>query len=428
MVSNILNNNKMNIEKLNDFMRFSIITNRLVIVPYGIGFRWCNNSCEFCYLKAAWDKKIKSIEFFYDIKNKIENTLEDIIKDLPKDIIIELDLTGGELFCLSEEYYNVFYELVDYIHNLCVKYNLKMHMSLSSNLLLNGNQLDRLINLCNYGSNLNVDTDITSSFDLWGRFKNKGAVELWWNNIVKLSETIKNKPRAEMVLLKPSIKIFLNDEDTDTLRIFYKILDNPDKCIFFFENYVPNNPDNIKYVPTNEEKIAVFKKLIDKYYGKLPLLEAFRSDYPIGISTDDDKPRYQDCSSLFYGTEPAPNWGADIKQFDNETPLYNITNCIDRALGIWPKSAINNFKNKGSILKEGTYLGNGYMCLNHLDKVNSFFLNKFGCGACKYKQYCYKNNLRGCYIEHNFIWSDDRCWKKEVFKYMEQKAKELNNE
>ena len=59
------------------------------------------------------------------------------------------------------------------------------------------------------------------------------------------------------------------------------------------------------------------------------------------------------------------------------------------------------------------------MCLNHLDKVNNFYLNKFGCGSCKFKQYCYKNNLRGCNLEHNFKWSSDKCWKKEVFKYAE---------
>jgi hypothetical protein len=307
--------------------------------------------------------------------------------------------------------------LLDELDEVCLKYGFKIRAVFSTNLIYNDDRLDKLIELFNYAESKGISSEVISSFDLWGRFENEDSANMWWHNIERLSNETSHKPRAEMVLCKPSIDIFNNDEDTYTMRIFKKILDNPDKVMFFFENYVPNNPDNISLVPSNEDKIKMFKTLIDKYWGKLELLDAFRSDYEIEVNRDEEKPKYQDCSSAFYGNHIVKNWKNDLKLYDDETPLYNITNCIDRALGLWPDN--EEFKNKADVLKEGTWLGNGYMCLNHLDKVNNFYLNKFGCGNCKFKQYCYKNNLRGCYLEHNFKWSSDKCWKKEVFKYAE---------
>ena len=414
MVSNIYN---MHIEKLKDFIEFCKLTKRLVIVPYGVSSRWCNNHCKFCYLKAGWEAKVKNIEFFIDIKNKVISTISEILNELPKETIVELDYTGGELFCLSDNHYKVYRELLDELDEICLKYGFKIRAVFSTNLIYNDDRLDKLIELFNYAESKGILSEVISSFDLWGRFENEDSANMWWHNIERLSNETSHKPRAEMVLCKPSIDIFNNNEDTYTMRIFKKILDNPDKVMFFFENYIPNNPDNISLVPSNEDKIKMFKTLIDKYWGKLELLDAFRSDYEIEVNRDEEKPKYQDCSSAFYGNHIVKNWKNDLKLYDDETPLYNITNCIDRSLGLWPDN--EEFKNKADVLKEGTWLGNGYMCLNHLDKVNNFYLNKFGCGSCKFKQYCYKNNLRGCYLEHNFKWSSDKCWKKEVFKYAE---------
>ena len=413
MVSNIYN---MHIEKLKDFIEFCQLTKRLVVVPYGVSSRWCNNNCKFCYLKAGWEKKLKDITFFNDIKDKVISTIGEIIKELPKDTIIELDYTGGELFCLSDSHYAIYKELMNEMDKICLSYGFKMQAVFSTNLIYNDTYLDKLIDLYHYAQSKDIKTETISSFDLDGRFNTKEDVYQWWHNIERLSKET-NKPRAEMVLTKPSIEIYLNNEDTPTMEVFNKILDNPDTVMFFFENYVPNNPENISLVPSNEIKIEFFKRLIDKYWGKLPMLDAFRSDYTIEVNRDEEKPKYQDCSSAFYGNQDVKNWKHPIKLYDDETPLYNITNCIDRALGLWPDN--KEFPNKGDVLKEGTYLGNGYMCLNHLDKVNNFYLNKFGCGNCRFKQYCYKNNLRGCYLEHNFKWSSDKCWKKEVFKYAE---------
>jgi hypothetical protein len=407
----------MHIEKLKDFIEFCKLTKRLVIVPYGVSSRWCNNHCKFCYLKEGWEVKVKNIEFFIDIKDKVILTIGEILNELPKETIVELDYTGGELFCLSNSHYKIYRELLDELDEICLKYGFKIRAVFSTNLIYNDDRLDKLIELFNYTESKGISSEVISSFDLWGRFENEDSANMWWHNIERLSNETSHKPRAEMVLCKPSIDIFNNNGDTYTMRIFKKILDNPDKVMFFFENYVPNNPDNISLVPSDEDKIKMFKTLIDKYWGKLELLDAFRSDYKIEVNRDEEKPKYQDCSSAFYGNHIVKNWKNDLKLYDDETPLYNITNCIDRSLGLWPDN--KEFFNKADIIKPNTYLGNGYMCLNHLDKVNNFYLNKFGCGSCKFKQYCYKNNLRGCYLEHNFKWSSNKCWKKEVFKYAE---------
>ena len=421
MVGNIhYNGVRMNLEKLKDFMYFNKLTKRMVIVPWGMSFRWCNNKCEFCYLKAGWENTIRSLDFFEQVKNNIISTLPDLLLQLPQDTIIELDYAGGEIFCLGDEYYRIYFELLAEYHKICKEHQFnKLHISFSTNLILNNHQIYKLIELCNKCEQLGLPFDITTSFDLWGRFESEDVANLWWNNILILNKNIKVKPRVEMVLCKPSIDIYLKNEQTFTMDIFTKILENPDKVMFFFENYVPNSPENIKLVPSNEDKINMFKKLIDLYWGTLPMLDAYRSDYNIEITKEEDKPQYQDCSSAFYGDSPIENWMSNIEFFDNETPLYSLHNCIDRALGLWPKSAQQVFKSKIDLLKPGTFLGDGYMCLNHLDKVNNFYINKFGCGNCKFKQYCYKNNLRGCYVEHNFIWSSDKCWKREVFKYAE---------
>lgn len=406
----------MHLEKLKDFIEFCQLTKRLVIVPFGISSRWCNNKCSFCYLKSGWEKQVKDVSFFENIKNKIVDTIDELLNEIPIDVIVELDYTGGEMFCLSDDYYLVYRDLFNRLNETCKKLGFKFQVVFSTNLIYSDFYLDKLIALFKYIENKNINCEVISSFDLKGRFVNEEAVNQWWHNIKRLAlET--HKPRAEMVLTKPNIETFLNDEDTPTMRVFKEVLENPDKVMFFFENYVPNNPNNIVWVPSDEIKIDMFKKLIDGYWGKLDALEAFRSDYEIKTNRDEEKPKYQDCSSAFYGIEDVKNWKAPIKIYDEETPLYDLNNCIDRALGLWPDNDI--FKNKVDILKPNTYLGNGYMCLNHLDKVNNFYLNKFGCGNCKFKQYCYKNNLRGCYLEHNFKWSSDKCWKKEVFKYAE---------
>ena len=186
-----------------------------------------------------------------------------------------VEMIGGELYIMNDDYYQLYYNTLTTMYNIAKENNIPFSASLISNLLLDTDHLQKFINLYQKVTNQGISVEIVTSFDLWGRFKSEEALNQWWNNFQKLGEVMTTRPQVEMVLSKPSIDLYMQDADIPEMKVFNQILEHPEKYMFFFENYVPNNPENIKHVPSNEEKINLHKKLIDKYSDKLDFLQAY---------------------------------------------------------------------------------------------------------------------------------------------------------
>lgn len=129
----------------------------------------CNNKCSFCplinYKNSSSSEMINAID-------KASKLIEGI-----EDKKFNLLIIGGELFCWGKE---VSDKLVELFSNL--PSNIE-HLNTNSNLLLKDlSVLERVIET-NYPK-----LELTTSYDVYGRFKNEEDRELWWKNLIYLRE------------------------------------------------------------------------------------------------------------------------------------------------------------------------------------------------------------------------------------------------
>ena len=65
---------------------------------------------------------------------------------------------------------------------------------------------------------------------------------------------------------------------------------------------------------------------------------------------------------------------------------------------------------------EATIMYNAYDKMR--SQVKYYYDNVYGCGTCKYKGYCQNVGLRDCYRIKQYSNWKDKCWMKEVLKYV----------
>lgn len=351
------------------------INGKLTFNPYGMSFRWCNNNCEFCYLKDYMYKKTMPLSEFQEIADNLIKWIDDNHDIIPKDLAIGMLLIGGELFCLPTSYYNTMKDLVYRVKTTLEKYDLSLYgLCICSNLLFKENKLNEMLEFYDYCKSLNIPTDFFSSYDLWGRFNSKAQVELWYNNLLKV---IKKGPiGVEILLSKQGIAKYLKNKDCYEVEYFKKLLELNDKIDFggkllIYENNIPNI----------DEVVMFYKKVIDEY-GITNLIKEFE------IGPNDDI-EFASASSLSLDKNGI------------------IERYCDSILNINP----NKSQSK-----------NCFECVSNNKQFNQFYDNTIGCASCKYREHCHyynKNICLLCYNYHNNIIQPKNCYRKKIYKYVE---------
>jgi hypothetical protein len=362
-------------------------TKQLSIVPFAQSFRWCNNKCTFCYLKDYILQEPPSIEQIRIINNNVTNWLNSNIDKIPNDVKFSLSMIGGELYCLNDDYYNEYVKLIDNVNFILKKRDLTI--KLFSNLLFKN--LNPIINLYKCE---NVNTIITS-YDYKGRFTNDSLV-LWLNNVTTLLNKGINLS-VETVLTKEFINDFLDRKDP----IYDNLLKNFN-INFGYSIIIPNSKSQLNNIPSQEQLIRFFKFIYDNY-KPTPCINILQY-----TSTDIGEDNiYSDCAAIQFALPGDTNSKFKIK--DGIVELY-----CDDVLNI------ASFQNTSSFYKDND-LKNDFICMENNSKIKYYYDNIYGCGNCKFKGYCQQTKLRDCYRTKQYIDWQDKCWMKQVFKYIEDR-------
>ena len=96
--------------------------------------------------------------------------------------------------------------------------------------------------------------NVCTSFDLWGRFNTEQSLENWLNT-TKLLESVllpEEKIGCEVLLITPSLKIYLDEPDNKLSKILDELLENP-KYIVTLQEYVPNSKEQIDTLIPNKD-------------------------------------------------------------------------------------------------------------------------------------------------------------------------------
>lgn len=353
-------------------------TKQLTIVPFGQSFLWCNNNCDFCYLKDYLREKPLSIDVVKEIIIQINNWLYKYRDALDPNTKIKVNLIGGELFCLGKEYYDEYRCLLDTI----TKHFNNINVSLFSNLLYNN--IDMLFSLSK-----DYDTAVITSFDLEGRFKTQDKAELWWNNLNRLKDN-EVKLEVELTLSKKMIHKYINSEDYYTIMLD-KILDD-DYWNINADILIPNSDYNYDNIPTQDELILFYKTVYDRH-------NLVNNDLLKYQDIMDDGAEYNifsDCARI---------------QFDENGIIELYCDDIHRMISKQHTSM--------NILKEED-IKTDFICMTKAKKVKYYFDNVYGCSSCNVRGYCKKKKLRECYRTRNYAIWEDKCWIKPILEYVKK--------
>lgn len=395
----------------NDVIERAKLNKQLTVAPFAQSFRWCNNDCDFCYLKTTMFQKPPSIDDFNEICNNVIKWFEEYIEEIPKDINVMFLLIGGELYCLNDEYYDA----LEYLIKKCNSIRKIDNIALCSNLLLNKDRLERMHRFYDFCSSI-TKTDVNTSYDIEGRFRTEEKCKLWFDNFSTIINTwnCNPKPEFEMVLTKSSITKYINDEDTWEVNYFKKTLEYGYKIDFCTKEYQPNSKANISLVPSNDDLFNFFKKLIDDYWNRIPLVDL----YDASINQNDyfaDSHWHMPASSISFGLPKKSDYNVGTK-YDKYGVIINYCDVVSGIVP-WDKDEGDNS------LKIS---GNEFICVKHPEIVSHYFNNIYGCGSCKYKKVCNSRHFFTlCYAIHKHSWSNNKCYVKKVFKYVEDKKNDI---
>ena len=385
------------------------ISKQVIAVPFALSFRYCNNNCKFCYLQPNMRKIPLSLDECKQLVSNYINWLKDNIHRFEPDMSFLVELIGGELFIMNDDYYQLYYDTIKETKDIIG--NIPFSVSMVSNLLLNEDHFNKFVKLYKDISNLGIEVDLVTSYDMWGRFKTEKVLELWRNNLIKLADIAK-PITIEFILSKPSIEHYLNKSDI-YVAILNDLLEDNERFNVIFNEYVPNNSENIQYVPSNDLLIEFHKKLVDRYYGHIKYLDFL-------LDRDLSQDEYRSCA---YKSECCgPAFGIESTKFDTKLDLeeYGIYKLYCAEIGLVAPWANGQYKSRKDLYRVDLP-EDEWMCSKYPEKVNHYFDNILGCGNCKYKEKCHKNKMQGCYATHNFKWKEDKCWLKHIFKYAEDK-------
>lgn len=388
------------------------ISKQIIAVPFALSFRYCNNNCKFCYLQPNMRKIPLSLDECNQLKNNCIDWLRDNANRFEPDMSFLIELIGGELFIMDDNYYEIYYKAIKEAKEIIDQYNIKFNVSMVSNLLLDSIHFNKFVELYNKIKELGLEVDLVTSYDLWERFKTSEALNLWKNNLIKLSEIFK-PITIEFIMSKPSLEKYLNEPESLESKILDDLFEDTDRFNVILNEYVPNKHENIQYVPSNDLIIDFHKKLIDKFYGKITALD-YLSDRD--LSNDE----YRSCA---YKEECCgPAFGLETTAFDTKLDLeeYGIYKLYCAEIGLVAPWSKGQYKSRKDLYRVNIP-EDEWICCKYPERVQYYFDNILGCGSCKYKEKCHKSKRQGCYAIHNFKWKEDKCWVKEVFKYAEEK-------
>lgn len=387
------------------------LSKQVIAVPFALSFRYCNNNCKFCYLQPNMRKIPLSLDECRQLKDNFINWLRDNIDRFEPDVSFLVELIGGELFIMNKDYYQLYYDTIKEAKEITDKHNVEFHTDMISNFLLSKEHLNDFLDLYKKLSDLGLEVDIATSFDLWGRFKSDSAIDTWITNLEEVSYNIKKPITIEVILSKPSLEEYLNNPNSRLSVMLDGLLSMPDDFNIVFNDYVPNKEENIQYVPSNELIVEFYKKLVDKYYGKIPALDFLQYK---DLSQDE----YRSCA---YKEECCgPAFGLESTLFDTKLDLeeYGIYKLYCAEIGLVAPWANGQYKERKDLYRVDIP-EDEWICCKYPERVKYYFDNVLGCGTCKYKERCHKAKRQGCYATHNFKWKEDKCWVKEIFKYVE---------
>ena len=365
-------------------------TRVLGLLPYSYAFSWCNNDCEFCCLKPIHTNKLMPLEKFKALGDCEINWLKNNIDKLPSDTLLKHYFIGGEIGVLPDEYFNYFYELFDSIYEITNSKKIKLDVTIFSNLMLNEKQMNRLFDLFDYILNKNEYVSMATSFDLTGRFNNELSLKFWEKNSKAIIDR-KIPLLIEVVSRKSSMNKYINEKDSYIVKKFDELLemDKQKQITVVLNEYKPYDSHSMNELATFEESSIFYTEIKNRHGTDL------NTFLPYDINKESERDTYKAyCESNEF-----------IPMFDKEEiPCEPISHIF------WPE---NDKINKDDIFKNK--LSGEFTCLKHPEKVDDFFNKTYNCLMCKYRPWCSKRNLRGCYQDHQFIWKDKNCIHKKLF-------------
>lgn len=369
------------------------------LLPYAASLRWCNNNCNFCYLKPARDRKLMPLEDFISLGETQVKWLRENGDRLPEDTIVKCEIIGGEIGILPKAYFDYLFKLADDLEDAATKTNVNLIFSLITNLLLSESEFQNVVSLYNHIEESNYNVSITTSFDMAGRFQTKSLLDIWKRNTTWLIEN-GYKTLIETILTKSSIQTYLEEEKQEIIQTFDYFLstDLCEKTSVIFNEYIPYNSKVTKEVPSFEELCEFYKKIIKTHGTNLNTFQVYRLDKQIS------SPRHP-CENVFI---------ASVLNKDNQLAgkdgILQKKPCELHTHNLWPKN--DPIKVEDISKKQPT---EEFICVEHPEKVEAFFANTYGCYTCRFYNECNKRNVKGCYQNHQFIWKDNKCIHKKLF-------------
>lgn len=378
-------------EKLLEYLKYS---KELTINPFGLGQASCNNRCEFCIISDRLLKHNVSLEYFEQTTNNTKKWLNKYLDLLPEDLTINFFFVAGELFCMGKEYFDLYKQTAKELFEIVSKKYKKIRFIIQSNIITSDEMvISNLIDLTKTIKILTSNVTFTTSFDMYSRF-NENTLKIWKKNLFYIQNSIKDKIMVEMILLEPSLKHYLieNDELSQTLDL---ILANSDKFEVSFEDFILNDLNNIKLYPNSTDLIAFYKKINTKFPNH-SVLDIYKR---LNINkVPNNKPR-SECILIQFSDKPFDN---GIIYTDEDLRIIN-KNCMGGILSNLLKYPIEDVV---SFIPE---VNNGLYCLSNNKQVTQYFNKK--CGFCKYQPFCSSK----CFIQDIIKYKSQECQTKKLF-------------
>lgn len=381
-------------------------SNILEVISYDPIRPSCNNRCKFCVTADCTNppQPVEELHLAntYQYKWIKDTVIPQLYENNLLDIKCNFQMIGGELFYLPEEYYDEYYNWLETGWNLLspVLKNTPI-VNLFTNLLFNKETINRFVNLYEKIADLiKFHPNICTSFDLWGRFNSEISLNNWLNS-VKVLETHLNKNEKihiETLLITPSLKEYLYNDNSKLSILFDELLENPNYVITLQE-YVPNSEKQIEELIPSKELILEFIKKLKNKHPNSTVINSFKVP---DLKVPKPKYYYNNCHALTFNV---PGWTQPPYHHKcEEDGSVPIDSCIYTQYHNMPNFNIN--KDFDDIMPKS-----GIICLDEPNLVENYFNKLFKCDFCKYSNVC----NRYCMGIMALKYTKKECWKKAVY-------------